>query len=138
MPAYDNCEPQIINALQKDGWRIISKPYMIRTNKHTAYADFSMQRGVNGRTEQIIVLEVKCFANPKTDLQELYTAIGQYGFYREVLRKKQRPLPLYLALPDSAYERLISDLNIKALLKDASVKMVIVNLEQEEIVEWIT
>jgi hypothetical protein len=51
-----------------------------------------MQRGVNGRSEQIIVLEVKCFTNPKTDLQEFYTAIGQYEFYREVLRKKRTPM----------------------------------------------
>ncbi|NJL43347.1 MAG: hypothetical protein HC935_08680, partial [Pseudanabaena sp. SU_2_4] len=37
----------------------------------------------------IIIVEVKCFTNPKVDLPELYTAIGQYEIYRSALSKNQ-------------------------------------------------
>ncbi len=138
MPAYDSCEPQIINALQKDGWRILEKPYVIRGDQHNALADFSMRRGINGRSEQIIVLEVKCFNNPKTDMQELYTAVGQYGFYQEALIREQILFPLYLAVPSDAYKRLSLDANIKSLLKRYAIKLVVIDMEKEEVVQWIT
>jgi hypothetical protein len=138
MPAYDNCEPQIITALQKEGWRILNKPYVIRGDQHNALADFNMQRGVNGRSEQIIVLEVKCFNNPKTDMQELYTAVGQYGFYQEALLREQIFHPLYLAVPLEAYKRLTQDANIKSLLIRFAIKLVVIDTDQEEVVQWIT
>lgn len=55
MSALDVCEPQIISALQKQGWNILEKPYVIRTEERSVYADFSLQKHENGRREQIIV-----------------------------------------------------------------------------------
>lgn len=68
MPALDACEPQILRALQKDGWAIVTKPFAIRTNTHTVYADCLLERKQNGQNEQVIILEVKCFSNPQADL----------------------------------------------------------------------
>jgi hypothetical protein len=68
--ASDACEPEVLRALQKDGWTILSKPFAIRTNDHTVYADCILERKRNGQNEQAIILEVKCFTNPQTDLEE--------------------------------------------------------------------
>lgn len=85
MSALDACEPQIIRALEKDGWQIVAKPYQIKIDRRIVFADFSA-RHVNGDSEHfIVVMEVKCFTNPKTDLTELYTAIGQYQLYLTAL-----------------------------------------------------
>lgn len=82
MPALDKCEPQVLNAFRKDGWSVASKPFVLPTHDRNVYADFSLQRGTNGTSEQIIVVEVKCFTNPEQDFAELYGAVGQYQFYR--------------------------------------------------------
>lgn len=111
---------------------------MIRTDRRSMLADLRAQRTLNGRSEQIIIVEVKCFTNPKFDLPELYTAIGQYEIYRAALRKGQSTPPLYLALPDTAYNRLMKDSAFRNALERAAIKMLIVDIETEEIVEWIT
>jgi hypothetical protein len=74
--AIDACEPQVIRALEKEGWQILAKPYLIVTLVRNLYADLSLQKFQNGSSEQIIVLEVKCFTNPGSDLTEFYTAVG--------------------------------------------------------------
>jgi hypothetical protein len=44
-----------------------------------------LERKSNGQSEQIIILEVKCFSNPQTDLSEFYTALGQYHYIGQQL-----------------------------------------------------
>ena len=39
LPVIDACEPQVLRALQKDKWAIVNKPFAIRTNTHTVFAD---------------------------------------------------------------------------------------------------
>jgi hypothetical protein len=137
MSALDSCEPQIIRALEKEGWQIQQKPFVLRSNIRTVLADFSVKRSMNGSTEQIVVLEVKCFTNPQSDLSEFYTAVGQYGLYREALNAIGLHYSLYLAIPDKAYERLTQDNFLEQTLKGFKVKMLLVDLESEEIVRWI-
>lgn len=138
MTGIDTCEPQIIRALEKENWVIQDKPLVLRTGEHTALADFQAQRTLNGTGEQIVVIEAKCFTDPRKDLAEFYTAIGQYIFYREALIKNQSPLPLYLAMPDTAYKRLMNDSVMQTIIQQVSMKLLIVDIETEEIVQWIT
>jgi uncharacterized membrane protein len=64
MSALDACEPQIIRAFEKDGWRIVEKPVRIRISlERMVYADISMERRTNGHAEQIVIIEIKCFPN---------------------------------------------------------------------------
>ncbi|MCC7450459.1 MAG: hypothetical protein IT324_23775 [Anaerolineae bacterium] len=137
MPAIDSCEPPILRALQKDGWHVRIKPYAIHSGKHLTFADASLERVTEDRIEHIVVVEVKCFNDPQADLPELYTAIGQYLFYRSALLLIGNPPPLYLAVPTRAYARLTSDSVIMAVLQDARIKLIIIDLETEEVVQWI-
>lgn len=111
---------------------------MIRLIKREVYADVSLQRFSNGRVEEIVIVEVKCFMNPKDAVQELYTAIGQYTFYSAALSIRKSRLPLYLAVPYEGYHRLIKQPAVQLALQRAGVKLVVVNLATEEIVEWLT
>lgn len=138
MPAIDTCEPPILRALQKDGWHIHRKPYTIHAAGRTILADFSLQRITEDQIEEIVVLEVKCFTDPADDLQELYTAIGQYQVYRYALYIYDEPLPLYLAVPSKAYTRLTRNQALLAALQNTPVKMVIIDIEAEEVVQWLT
>lgn len=135
--ALDACEPEIIRALEKDGWRIQDKPYGIPTDDHVLLADFVLQQATAEQVTEILVMEVKCFTNPRYDVQELYTAVGQYQVYRIALDLNKVEYPLYLALPVEAYQRLVDDRVIAAVFQRLAIKLVIVNILTEEVVQWI-
>ena len=137
MSALDACEPQILRALQKDNWAIVVKPFAIRTNKHTVYADCLLERKQNGQNEQVIILEVKCFSNPQVDLQEFYAAVGQYQFYRAAVAANQSNTAVFLAIPNQAYIRLTKDNAVNIAIKQGNIKLVVIDIVIEEVVEWL-
>jgi hypothetical protein len=61
MPAIDDCEPQMIRALEKSGWRVIDHPLTLRNvlGRNHVYADLRLEQIVTG--QQIIVVEVNAF-----------------------------------------------------------------------------
>lgn len=106
MAAIDECEPAIIEAFKKDNWEIDQKPYFIRVHgRGSLLADLKLKRLQEGTIENIIVVEVKCFQNPKNDVQDFYIAQGQYNYYSVLLKGKQ--IPFLSILPF-----LISSLNV--------------------------
>ncbi|MBC8171108.1 MAG: hypothetical protein H7X77_05535 [Anaerolineae bacterium] len=138
MTALDVCEPQVIRALEKDGWQILRKPLPIRVPGRTVFADFSIRRIFDGQEEQIVVVEVKCFTNPDHDLQEFYAAIGQYQFYQGALQLIGVNVPVYLALPAEVYERFVNDPTIMIVLKNALINLLVVDIVKEELVQWLS
>lgn len=75
MAAIDSCEPQVIRALQKDGWQILYKPHSIRLSNRQVFADFSVWRIEGNHTVEAVILEVKCFTDATDDLENFYTAV---------------------------------------------------------------
>lgn len=96
-----------------------------------------LERKSNGHNEQAIILEVKCFSNPKNDLSEFYTAVGQYQFYRAAISANQSMTPVYLAIPDQPYARLMKDNAVHLAFKQGTIKLVVVDLLKEEVVKWL-
>lgn len=136
MTALDSCEPQMIRALEKEGWEVFLKPHTIDTPLRAVFADFSLRRWKDGTLETIIVVEVKCFADERQDLNELYRAIGQYQFYRTALRNEGKGYALYLAVPEDALRRLILDPTVVESLTDSAVQLVVIDIAAEEVVSW--
>lgn len=85
IPAVDNCEPQVIRALEKAGWRVIGKPFTLRIREHDFFADLQLER-IEDSANQIIVVEVKCFSDENAVAHDLQQAIGHYITYRAVLK----------------------------------------------------
>jgi XisH protein len=137
IPALDACEPEVTRALQKDGWIVVEKPYTIRFEDRHLYADMRLQKLHADFNEEIIILEVKCFTDEQADLAEFYTAIGQYQVYRNGVLLEGKSYPIFLAIPYLAYERLINQALFANTLHDAGVKLVIVDIETEEVVQWL-
>ncbi len=102
MSRLDRCHQALVAGLEKDGWQVSSHPFPIVVPSHRPLlADIRAIQDTN----EILIVEVKCF--PKETLDELYTAVGQYLVYRNLMRKMEIPYPLYLAVPAGAYHRLI-------------------------------
>lgn len=94
MARLDACHEQVANALRNDGWNVDKTPFGVSTIQRRALIDIRAIRGTNGHTEQILLVEVKCFAQPKSWTNELYTAIGQYLVYRAMLQDVNIIIPL--------------------------------------------
>jgi hypothetical protein len=133
MPRPDNCHDAIVNAFKKEGWSIDTDFYIVSETR-SAYIDVQATRGVNGQRETVLLAEIKCFAQNTN--QELYEAIGQYVVYRLILAETQNLTPLYLAVPQSAYQQTFDKIALRAMAINR-VKMVIVDVDHEAIVQWI-
>lgn len=61
MPRLDDCHPQIVRALEKDGWKVEPHAYKIETSERTIFIDVEASRQNNGSRQHVIVVEIKCF-----------------------------------------------------------------------------
>ena len=132
----DSCHPQIVRALQKAGWSIDREQVFVPTRTSRVFIDLRASYKNEDEVLQIIIAEVKCFADKDKRTTELYTSVGQYLFYRRLLAVAQMNYPLYLAVPLQAYQA-VFDENVEAIVAENHVKMIIVDVEREEIVRWI-
>ncbi len=83
------------------------------------------------------MVEVKCFVDAHFDQDELYRAIGQYLVYRSILRIRKLEASLYLAVPANAYKRLFTTDVVSHIARESQMKLIIVDLEREEVIEWV-
>lgn len=135
MPAIDDCEPQIIRAFAKLGWALVRRSFPLRMNSKMLYADLLLQQT---QTEaSLIVVEVKCFPERGSHINQFYTAIGQYFVYRLLLEKQAPDIRLVLAIPLHIYQTLVSQQAVLGqLVEKYDIGLAIVNLQNEEVASW--
>ena len=136
MPALDTCHANIVHALEKDGWTVRDKQLRIRSAERIIYVDVSASKALNGSRYQILLAEAKCFPDSDNTTRDLYTAIGQYLVYRAILAEVEESASLYLALPKTVYD-VVFDSTIQRVIRENHIKLLVVNLELEAIVQWI-
>jgi hypothetical protein len=136
MSRYDNCHHQVVRALEKDGWQVEDVPLRLELPERTVYIDIEASRKTNGSRQQVMLAEVKCFPSSKATTTELYIAVGQYIIYRAILIEMRIPTPVYLAVPEDVYLT-VFDSAVQRAFRDSRIKMVIVNLDEEVIKQWI-
>jgi hypothetical protein len=134
--ALDSCHQQVVNALRKAGWQVNDKPVHMRADGLAVFADLQAQLN-NGSVQTIIIVEVKCFADERFDQDELYRAVGQYLLYRSMLRVRGFETPLYLAIPEPVYQRLFLKNVVQDVLQESRIKLIIVDIEREEVLQWL-
>jgi hypothetical protein len=137
MPALDQCHSQIVHALEKAGWRVYPGPFVIPiTGIRRLFVDIYARSNHTNGHPAIIAVEVKCFPEPNTELNELYTAIGQYLVYRALLRERGSEASLYLAVPVHAFEGIFQQLATQ-VIRESGIKIIVVDLESEVIRQWL-
>jgi hypothetical protein len=134
MPQIDRCHTQVENALKKAGWTLIHPPQTLYIEFRYLLVDIEARREQNGTQKHILFAEVKCFRQNTTN--ELFTAIGQYIIYQASLDSENDATPLYLAIPKTAYDTIFTK-TIRAAIQQHRIKLLVVDLEKEEISQWI-
>ena len=69
-------------------------------------------------------------------MRDLEEAIGQYWLYNNVLAETATERKLYLAIRDIGYEKLQQRAVFRLLASRQPFALVIVDIEQEEVVQW--
>jgi hypothetical protein len=136
MPALDRCHPQVVRALEMAGWVVGPKPVSIGTVMNTLFADLEAERRVGDNIERIILVEVKCFADSDTMMNDVYTALGQYLIYRSLIRQLYPSRAIYLAIPNFAYHGVFTKIAMP-VVKEAAIKLLVIDLVDEVIEQWL-
>ena len=102
-----------------------------------AYVDLGAERPIAAEKEdEKIAVEVKCFVG-RSAVQDFEQAIGQYVTYRGFLRVSDPERMLFLAVDDKTYESVFTKIGFHLILTETQVRIIVVQIEREEIVRWI-
>ncbi|MBL1203450.1 MAG: fatty-acid oxidation protein subunit alpha [Nostoc sp. GBBB01] len=138
MSAKDVFHEVVKTALQKDGWQITNDPLTISVGGVNLSIDLAAENLIAAEREgQKIAVEVKSFLERSSAISEFHTALGQFINYRGALRRRQPERILYLAVPLTTYKTFFQLDFPKEMIAENQVKMLIYDVEQEVIFQWI-
>ncbi|RCJ40017.1 fatty-acid oxidation protein subunit alpha [Nostoc punctiforme NIES-2108] len=138
MSAKDVFHEVVKTALQKDGWQITHDPLTMSVGGVNLSIDLAAQKLIAAEREgQKIAVEVKSFLERSSAISEFHTALGQFINYRGALRRRQPERVLYLAVPLTTYKTFFQLDFPKEMIAENQVKMLIYDVEQEVIFQWI-
>ena len=137
MPADDRIYGAVKDALVKDGWTITDDPFTLKYQDADLYADLAAERPLAAqRGTQRIVVEIKSFLGPSPQ-RELQLALGQYEVYRTILEVTDPDRELFLAVSEIAYRMFFTRPSFQLVVQRNRVKLIVVRLDTEEVVQWI-
>ena len=132
MPVKDRYHDLVKGALILDGWRIVKEQVLITTETRRLFIDIQ----VVSQTQPISALiEVKGFTSPVDALAE---ALGQYLLYKFAIGYVGLDLPLFLAVPLSAYHGILSESIGEYARQVGGIRLMVFDAIAGRIVEWIS
>jgi hypothetical protein len=136
MPARDLYHDAVKTALIKEGWNILADPYRIQYKDVDLYADLAAERPIAIEREgQKIVVEIKSFVG-RSLMTDFHLAVGQYNVYKMLLQETAPEYDLYLAIDDITYSNFFKREGIEFLVRSSQIKFFVVNIDEQEIVQW--
>lgn len=137
MPARDAIHETVKEAVIKDGWEVTDDPYVISYGDRFLFVDLGASNfiGVRQGSKQIAI-EIKQFRG-QSQVTDLEQAIGQYSLYRILLNQIDPERDLYLAISETTYNDIFDEPIGKLAIAEISLKLVIVDVNNKEITQWI-
>lgn len=137
MPRLDIIHNAVKIALIKDGWTITDDPYLLKYRRTILYADLGAERTISvQRNNQKLVIEIKSFVGV-SKIQDLKETLGQLDIYSYLLEEIEPDHQLYLAISNNTYKNIFQQDIAQLILKKRKLPLIIVDLESEEITQWI-
>ena len=138
MPARDLYHNAVKAALIKDNWSILADPYHIQYKDINLYADLAAERPIAVEREgHKIVVEIKSFVG-RSLMTDFHLAMGQYKVYQMLLQETAPEYDLYLAIDDITYINFFRREGIEFLFRNSQLKIFVVDIDSQEIVQWIS
>jgi len=137
MPAKDIYHNEVKNALLKDGWTITADPYFIKYEDAELYADLAAEKPIAAQRQgQKIVVEIKSFVG-RSLMYDFHGALGQYMVYRNLIQLTEPEYKLYLAIDELVYQNFFQRKSIQLITNENKLLLIVVEMEKEEILQWI-
>jgi hypothetical protein len=138
MPAKDIIHESVKNALIKDGWIITADPYDLSFEEVSLSVDLAAEKLFEAtRDNQKILVEVKSFIG-RSFAKDFQAALGQYQMYLGLIEANSVPDKLYIAVSDIVYRRFFQQKAYTMLVEHYQIRLLIVDVEKEEIMSWIS
>lgn len=113
-------------------------PYTIEYKDARLFADLAAERTIAAeRAGRKIAVEIKSFRGP-SPMRELEVAVGQYKIYASLLKVTDPERGLYLAVSDRAHKRIFRRPSVQLIMQDQQVSVLVVNINTEEVTQWIS
>ena len=139
MPARDYYHDIVKKALQKDGWTITHDPYRIRlARRKNLVVDLGAERLIAAEKDlEKIAIEIKSFRSA-SEMKDLEEAVGQFVLYEHLLTRYEPERKLYLAVPEDVRQSIFEEEAGQVLIEDKIIRLFSFNVNQAEVVVWIT
>lgn len=135
--ARDRFHDVVKTALEKEGWQITADPYEVKTGDVDFEIDLAAEQLIAAtRGNQKIAVEIKSFIS-SSNVSDFHTALGQFLNYRNALEIIDSERLLYLAVRLPIYDSFFQRRFIAATVQRYQLRLVVYNVEQEEIVQWL-
>lgn len=134
--AKDKIHDQVRRALEHDHWTITREQFRRAISGRAVVIDILAERDLivaDGPSGKIAV-EVKTFGGKL--IEALKEAVGTYVVYRSVLSRLAPERTLYLAVDEDTAYGFLQETMPQFILIDAAVKLVVVDIRSERIIEW--
>lgn len=138
---YDRAEYKyhetVKNALIKAGWKITHDPYSMKIGSADLFVDLGAEKLLAAeKGSDKIAVEIKSFLG-KSIIAETQDAIGQFIMYQTVMADYESDRILYLAIEEDVFDNYFSEALRDLVRNRLQIKVLIFNLEKEEIVKWL-
>lgn len=136
--ARDKIHLAVKKALEKEDWTIVNDPFYVESGGVEIEIDMEAEKFIIAQKDAVkILVEVKSL-NKKSLLYEFHATIGQYIDYRGILKDENIDRPLYLAISAATYEQMQLKPFYEKRLLENQIRLIIVDILEETIVQWIS
>ena len=130
MPNKDSHHNAVLQTLRVNGWRIIREHALLSTDTQRMFIDIWAER-LEDRSQALF--EVKGFDSP---VESLASAVGKCQLYKFACELSDFRLPLYLAVPKSALDGILSESIGVHARQLAQLKLFVFVPGDTRIIEW--
>jgi len=136
MPAKDIYHDTVKRALEKDGWTVTDQ-FEIEYGDVLLRADLGAEKVFAAEKDSCkIVVEIKVFGG-LSFFYELHHATGQYCNYRALLSETNPEREIWLAVPLEIFQSQFRRKATQKIVNELKIKIVVYDIENEVITEWI-
>lgn len=135
--AKDIIHEPVKKALEKAQWTVTDDQYTVVYAEFTIYADLAAERIIAAeRGKEKIAVEIKSFRRPSA-VQDIKDALGSYEMYQVFLAEVEPDRKLYLAISAQTYHDVFRLEAVQLLMKHFAIPLIVVDIEQQEVIQWI-
>jgi hypothetical protein len=137
MSRKDRFHDLVKQALIQTGWKITDDPLYLSIGNLNIQIDLAAEPLIPAtKDDRKIAVEVKSFISA-SQITDFYSALGQYLTYRVALQLQEPDRELYLAVPESTYDKLFQEVLVQEVFRFYPTKIIVYSQITQEIKSWI-